>query len=440
MEQPRCYLVWLVASVLLAAACGKSVPEPERPNLLLIAIDTLRVDHLGSYGYEVETSPRIDALLEESVVFEDAHATSSWTLSSFASLMTGLYPSTHKCVGFRSRLDRSYTTLAEILRDHGYATAGIVSHVFMSEKYGLQQGFAHYDQALVLSSAGRSHKQISSPSLSTRALDWLRVRSATTGDQPWFLFVHYFDPHAVYNPHEGFEGRFGSTDVARYDGEIAFTDHHVGRLLDGLDELGFSENTVVALVSDHGEEFLDHGMLRHGKTLYREVMQIPFSIRAPGVTPRRVRDTVRIVDVSPTVLDLLRVPRPTTPIAGRSLAPLLRGESIEPRGALAELRLREAYAADAYVLGRWKLIADRDGDGPSGSGGAGTFLLFDREADPTEQHDVASSHPEVVGELTRHLERALQEARDLAAAYGESERLTLSGEELEQLRALGYAR
>ncbi len=432
MEPPRAISGCLLAAALAASGCGQHAPQ-ERPNLLLVAVDTLRADRLSGYGYAAPTSPRLDAFLSQAVVFEDAQATSSWTLASFASLLTSLYPSSHRCASFSTRLLPQYTTLAEILSANGYATAGIVSHLFLGEKHGLHQGFAHYDQELVMADAQRSHEQISSPEITAKALEWLRGRAGEPRREPWFLFVHYFDPHSVYNQHEGFTERFEATDSGRYDGEVAFTDDHVGRLLEGLEQLGLSGNTVVALVSDHGEEFGEHGAQHHGKTLFREVLQVPFAIRAPGLSPRRVSELVTIVDFLPTVLELLRIPLPQGPIAGRSLVPLMRGEALEPRGALAELRLKPEFPADAYVLGRWKLVVDRSGTEPA-------FQLYDREADPQEQQDLASRNPEVVEDLRQRLRAELQAARAIGSGFRESEQVEHSRAELEQLRALGYGR
>ncbi len=432
MEPAQIFRRGLLAASLALGACG-APPPPQQPNLLLIGVDTLRADRLSGYGYPGPTSPRIDAFLSQAAVFEDAQATSSWTLASFASLLTSLYPSSHRCASFATRLLPQYTTLAELLSERDYSTAGIVSHLFLGEKHGLSQGFERYDQELVLEDPQRSHEQISSPGITDRALAWLRGRASEPRRQPWFLFVHYFDPHSVYNPHAGFSERFEESDSGRYDGEIAFTDEHIGRLLEALSELDLAADTVVALVSDHGEEFGEHGSAHHGKTLHREVLQVPFAIRAPGLPPRRVRELVTIVDFLPTVLELLRIPLPEAPLAGRSLVPLMRGEPLEPRGALAELRLKPEFPADAYVLERWKLVAERGGDAP-------IFRLYDRQADPNEQTDLAAQNPEVVEDLRQRMRAALQAARAVGQTYRGSERVEHSERELEQLRALGYTR
>ncbi len=437
----RALLTTIVAACLLVTGCEEKPREATRLNLLLISIDTLRADRLSGYGYGKPTSPRIDALMNASVVFEDAHATSSWTLASFASLMTGLYPSSHQCLSYSSKLDDSYTTLAEILRDQGYATASVVSHVFLGQKYGMQQGFEHAPEELVLPNMARSNEQITSPRVTDRALDWLRAQAELPDEQPWYLFVHYFDPHVPYNAHEGFTERFGTNQLAHYDGEIAFTDHHIGRLLDGLEEFGPVDDTVVVLVADHGEEFSDHGGRLHGTNLFREVMQVPFMIRAPSAKPRRVSDTVSLVDFLPTALELLRVPESAIPVAGRSLVPLLRGEDMEEAGALAELSLKTPFPADAYVLGKWKLVVGgrqpRDGGRP-GASASDKIRLFDREADPTEQRDLSARHPDLVETLKQRIRAEKDSAHELCRRFREPQKLTHTEQELNHLRALGY--
>jgi arylsulfatase A-like enzyme len=420
--------------------------RPARPNLLWIAVDTLRADHLGAYGYDRATSPSIDRFFATAVVFDDAQATSSWTLPSFASMMTSLYPSTHGCRRFQHRLAPSFTTLAERLRDAGYYTAGIVSHVFLGSKHGLQQGFEHFDEQLVASTLKSSHAAISSPAVTEKALAFLAGRTAASDRRPWFLFVHYFDPHRLYQEHDGSSKAFGTEPVDRYDGEIAFTDEHIGRLLSELDSRGLSSDTVVVFVADHGEEFGDHGRQGHGVTLHNEVTRVPLAIRVPGGTPRRVSDTVSLVDLMPTLLDLLSVDAPDTPMAGRSLVPLLVGGRAGARDALLELEVshyREIHPdQDAYISRGWKLIvAGSRGNVSDQTGGDAEGVrawLYDRERDPEEQHDLSATHPEITARMRDQLESARRAAARLAANFDPAEEADLSPEDLERLRTLGY--
>lgn len=441
---------WLLVLGLGVASCGADpVIEPRR-NLLLIAVDTLRADHLGAFGYERETSPAIDRLFESAVVFEDAHSVSSWTLPSFASLLTSTYPSTHDCWQFDSTLDDSFTTLTEILSDNGYRTAAVVSHVFMASKYGLSQGFQEYDESLVWDDLRMSHQSVTSPAVTKKAIEFLERQAKSEDASPWFLFTHYFDPHSVYNRHKDSPAKFGLLKIDRYDGEIAFTDQYIGRLLQRLRDLDLDDDTVIVFVADHGEEFWDHGGVRHGKSLYREVERVPFAIRAPGIPPRRVEASVSGVDLLPTVLDLLRLALPDIPITGRSLMKLMQGETLQELGLLLESRLdkREDAELESYIQGRWKIIleyprvaAAKQGRFPRVAARdevPGRVELYDRENDVHETTNVATQNPKIVKEMKAWLDSAVDRARGLRMQFDLARRLELSSEEVERLRQLGY--
>lgn len=428
------HLPALLVFVAVAFGCTPS-PEPDtrsRPNLLLIAVDTLRADHLGTYGYERPTSPEIDRFFETATVFEEALSSSSWTLPSFASLMTSVYPSTHRCWRFDTPLDASFTTLAEVLGEQGWHTAAVVSHMFMASTYGLSKGFADYDESLVFDLT-KSHQQISAPPVTQRALAFLDQQASS--DDPWFLWLHYFDPHWLYLRHEGISDEFGARMIDLYDGEIVLTDRHIGRVLRKLDELGLADNTIVAFVADHGEEFGDHGGAQHGKTLYREVTRVPFAMRVPGVAASRVKAPVSVVDFMPTILDLLNVPSPETPMVGRSLQGVMQGEPLDDRDLLLQVQLRsEEVRLNGLVADQWKLVVTR----PLQSGEEGTVELFDRLADPRELRDVSEEHPGVVRALRERLAAEIAQGEELAARFSSPSQLELSVEELQGLRALGY--
>jgi arylsulfatase A-like enzyme len=315
--------------------------------------------------------------------------------------------------------------------------------VFLGSKYGLAQGFLEYDEALVHADLHQSHIAVSSPRVTDKGIAFLERQVADGGGQPWFLFLHYFDPHHAYQPHAPPTPSFGDQPVDRYDGEIAFTDAHIGRLLDRLDELSLAEDTVVVFVADHGEEFGDHGGLAHGRTLHREVERIPFAIRVPGLPGRRVEQAASVVDLLPTVLALLRLPDPARPVAGRSLVGAMSGEGVQQVGILLESRLEKRADAEleAYIEGRWKLVVEYP-RAPAGAGSvpreAQAVFLYDRLADPTEQHDLSSGHPDIVIGLRARLASAVEAARALAPASVAANALELSAEDLERLQALGY--
>ncbi len=308
----------IIAPLCVALAVSACADPAEPPSIVLISIDTLRRDHVSAYGYQRSTTPRIDALAAEGALFLNAVSTSNWTLPSHMSLMTGLPPSLHRVEDDGSRLPAALRTLAETLDENEYATAGFTSHVFLGEQFGFARGFEHY-------STQWNHR---AENVTDQAIDWLEK----TGRDPCFLFVHYFDPHWNYDPPEPFASRFGLADsrygdieylkrhldpadplpaevlddvLRLYDGEIAYTDHHVGRLLDWLRERGRLDRTIIAIVSDHGEEFSDHGGFGHGTHLHGEVTRVPFVLRYPErVEAGKRSELATLSDVPLTLLRL----------------------------------------------------------------------------------------------------------------------------------------
>ena len=434
----RVLLLVLGAAALGAAGIGwaasRERPFEARyagspPSFLFISVDTLRADHMGTYGYARNTTPEVDAWAKDAVVFENAQASASWTLPGLASALTSFYTSTHRCWTFNSRLDPSFTTLPEVLTDAGYDTMAVTSHVFLAPRYGLQQGFVHFDDEFAHPLEDPT-TVITSEMVSDKGIRFLDAKAASTDETPWLLWLHYFDPHGQYNVHPGISEEFGTEqELDRYDGELRYTDLHVGRVLRRLEELGLADSTVVVFFSDHGEEFLDHGGLRHGHALWRELVRVPLIIRAPGVAPRRVPELVRTVDLLPTVLDWVPPLAPPPGIEGVSLFAFLEGRERAPLPALAEIRLQEAFPLECVFEERWKLIVNSKD---------ASVLLYDTVADPLEQRDVAAEHPEVVAELRERLAAMIARAEEAGRRYGEAEALGLSETERHDLQGLGY--
>jgi arylsulfatase A-like enzyme len=362
-------------------------------------------------------------------VFENAQSTSSWTLPSFASLMTSLYSTTHGCWKVESRLEPEYVTLAERLRDAGWDTAMVVPHLFLSAQYGLQQGFTHVDDTMIRTAAD-SDQAISSPGVTERGLRFLERKAAVADGVPWMLWLHYFDPHDVYQPHAGISERFGTEkEIDLYDGEIAFTDAHVARVLARLDELGLAQDTIVVIVSDHGEEFGEHGATRHGYTLYQEAVRVPLIVRVPGIAPRRVAEVVSGVDVMPTLLEACGVEAPA-PIEGRSLLALARGETLPEREALSEVRWHAGQDMRALRAGRWKYIEDH--------GSEPRDFMFDLQTDPREMRDLAADDVARAKSLADLIARRLIRAMHWAERYPLPEQYEPSPGDRKRLEDMGY--
>ncbi len=420
----------LLALAALGACTRAERPAAGAPNVLLITIDTLRADRLGFMGDPRPTSPALDAFAAGAVVFEDAQASSSWTLPAMASVMTGESPAAHRCETLGSVLDDGFTTLAERLLGAGWDTACVVSHLFVTSRYGLQQGFVHTDDAYAYPEVDPAIN-VTSQVISDNGIRFLDQTASSPDQRPWFLWLHYFDPHEQYVDHPGIsdELKLAGDDPASdlYDGEIRYTDLHVGRVLERLAQLGLAEHTVVVVTADHGDEFHEHGATGHGHTLFSELLHVPFAIRAPGIAPRRVSALARQIDVVPTVLALAGL-APDAGLPGRSLVPLMRGEPADEVGALSELH-NGAYQLDAWRKGRFKLIRGA-GDAPP--------RLYDVVADPLERVDVAAQHPDVVRALGAELDAEKERERARGAALGAGGGIALTPGVEQDLHALGY--
>lgn len=434
---------------LLGVSCS---PPPSPRSALLIVVDTLRADHVGCYGDPDVRTPTLDALAARGAQFR-CQSQAPWTLPSTATILSGLYPAGHGTNFPRRTLPPSVRLVAEELRDAGFATAGFVSHDLVSARYGFDRGFDTFDD----SNAG-GHRYVSSDSVTALAVGWLE-----TAPRPFFLFLHYFDAHYDYLPHEGwtapieYEGElkpgaemwslrkripFLGKDDARflrnlYRGEIALIDFSVRRVLHALEERGALDDLVVVMTADHGEEFLEHGWLGHTRTLNQYVLDVPLLVSAPGaIRPGLRAGRVMLVDVRPTLQDLTGLPSPGTP--GLSLArPVpaerdLYSEVTYDASEFAEggYRVRKAMGlgkkADQRSLIRWpwKVVEDRLTD---------EWSLYDLAEDPGEETNRAEERPD----LTERLGAAMAES-DAAIPGDIGEQIILSNEDIEKLRGLGY--
>lgn len=439
------------------AGCRPQDPAPPR-NVLLISIDTLRADHLGCYGYGRPTSPEIDAFCEQSAVFEHTVAHAPSTLLSHTSLLTSRLPQHHGTSHIRNLpLADEVPTLATVLGRAGFATASFNSGGQLAAEFGLDQGFEVYESGehAFRWAVDRGLAWLDRRSGSPRSEAGIPAeKSREAAEPPFFLFLHSYEVHLPYTPEprfselfdDGYEGPLpdhisielvqqinrGQVEIddadldhvrAVYDAGIRSMDESFGRLLAGLAQRGLLESTLVVLTSDHGEEFAEHGMVAwHSHTLYEELLRVPLVMRVPGRTDRRpvrLPFRVRSIDMAPTVLELLGQP-PQPSFHGRSLVPWLGSEPPNeppPSESIAfwdtPRRVYESIAARRYKY--------YDGQ------------LYDLEADPGEQHDLAERHPELVERMERRLA-----ARVAAERAVQGEAIELDAETEKQLRALGY--
>jgi arylsulfatase A-like enzyme len=415
-----------------------------RPNVVLILIDTLRADHVGHLGYERTTTPHLDALAEESWVFERATSAAPWTNPAFAAVFTGREPRTLFSGGAAMKIPESVPRISQLLSAEGYQTAGIISHSFLGEEYDFHLGFDLWDQTNIKGPLGNT-----SPLITDRALSWLDEPPS----QPFLLVLHYFDPHSDYRPRLGFtfgepyqgtvhsgwgnihriqqqarEGLLSAEDIQHlrdvYDSEIGWTDSHIGRLLDGLRDRGLFDDALVVVTADHGEAFMDRPSrwIGHGENLHQELIRVPLIVHLPGQTAsERVPGPVGTIDVLPTILDVVGAEAASSPeFAGRSLV----GDRPD-RPVFSETQRRGHH--ESITQGRWKLIYT-----PT----KGATALFDLEADPMERRDESGAHPDIADELLAALKSWERRNAPPSAAARLPE---VSEAEKERLRALGYA-
>ncbi|MEQ1891937.1 MAG: sulfatase [Planctomycetota bacterium] len=413
---------------LFLGACSGGTPRPK--NVLLVCVDTLRADQLGAYGQEPSITPRLDALAAESVVFERAHSAASWTLPSLGSTFTSQWSSTTGLWTFESKLAESFTTLPELFAARGFDTYGIASHVYFDGQYGLQQGFARFDAELCHRKGEPGWREVTSPEVTARAARWLSDRA--DDPDPFLLFVHLFDPHLPYLDHEAADPNDAHrSEWERYRSEIAFTDGHVGALLDALAASGHADDTLVVFFSDHGESFLEHPPInRHSYGLFEEELRVPLFVKVPGLAARRVASFVRSVDLLPTLVELFGLDdRERELRVGQSLVGALRGESHVEHPNVAEIRLKEGFHANALVSGNEKLIEDVS---------SGRYRLYDLAADPRERRDLAPTNPERVEALKSALTALIAEAATRGARFPKDAAVQHTPEELQHLFDLGY--
>lgn len=441
-----------LVSVSVPASCVftgcKDKGPSERPrNVILLSLDTLRADHLGCYGYTRRTSPTLDRLASQGVLFTDTSSPSPWTLPAHASLLTGKYPSRHAVKTHNSYLPYDISPLAQILRENGFHTAGIVNSFYLTRKYGLDRGFNDFVYV-------RERLDRREPSeVEQEALEWV----SSNREHPFFLFLHYYDPHSDYCSLQPYEEEFvrpsyqGTADgttsqllehrkglvrlnqedvkhlINLYDASIRQMDDGMARLLKFLETEQLLGNTLLIVTSDHGEEFFDHGGVLHGRTQFQELIHVPLIFKGPGI-PRsvKIKQMGSLIDVLPTVLRILDIPYPGN-LDGVDLGFFWRkdaGRSSE-RYVFSEADhnnvrddIKRAIRTERYKL-HYDLLTK-------------STQLFDLARDRREETDIASRKPDLVRSLLGHLQAFMQEERPQQAQP------SLTPRERERLKSLGY--
>lgn len=424
-EQKSHWRQWLSVLLVIAglAAAFAWWQRPRQPAFLLITLDTTRADRVGSYGYAAARTPALDALAESGIRFSSAYATAPLTLPSHATMMTGLYPPEHGLrTNGKGRLHSEIPTLAKTLQQSGYRTGAFVGAFVLDSKFGLDQGYDQYDDDL--SESRRTddplHRERPASSVVDRALEWL----GRDPHEPFFCWVHLYDPHFPYEPHAD---EFGDEFAQRpYDAELAFVDRQVARLTEFLKANGIADDTLVMVVGDHGEGLGDHQELMHGYMLYNSTLHVPWLASWPGHIPSQtvVAAPVSLVDLLPTALDWLQIPPPDG-TTGRSLSGLIAGDNVDPSPCYAETddpRLDNGWCGlQTIVTPEWKYIRTADRE------------LFRTADDAGELRNLAVAEPAEVQALDRQL-------LDFLAGLTprKTDLANLSSRELHVLAGLGY--
>jgi len=432
---------------LLLSGCGKR-QHAKKPNIILITLDTTRADRLGCYGYRRQTSPNIDKLAEESVLYTRAIAPSSWTLPSHASLFTGKFTSSHGARydpegpllltdaisgpeswdAYRARgLAQNEVTLAEVLKETGYTTAAVVGGPWMKRIFGLNKGFDYYNDSQISTVNGRLASQVT-----TSALNWLERRR----EKKFFLFLNYFDPHGPYSPPEGFALRFlpkGTNFTGReptleetnalYDAEILYMDHYIGRFLQKLKVENLYNDTLIIVTSDHGELFGEHGKFGHGHYLYQEELHVPLFIKYPAgeVSPKRTDLRAQLTDILPMIYERVGITIPGN-IQGTSPS-----------------QIKHPIIAETYPLpliskdGSWQSIFE--GDFKFIWNSKNQHMLFNLKDDPEENVNIIVQDSKRTERMWAQMEQYLAKLPKpgLAVPAGEPDDQTR-----EALKSLGY--
>ena len=429
----------LILTTLTALCVAAETPAKPALNVVLITIDTLRADHIGCYGYKQIKTPNIDGLAADGARFDRAFAVVPVTLPSHSSMLTGTYPMLSGMHDFSgNKLSPLQPTLASVLKQAGYQTGAVIGAAVLDSRFGLNQGFDfyydHFDFSR-LDEANLDEMERPGNVVADVALDWL----AKNSQRKFFLWMHLYDPHSPYHPPEPYSREYAAQP---YDGEIAFADEQVGRLLRFLKGRGIYQNTVIVLCGDHGESLGEHGEKTHGFFIYNATMHVPLIIRLPesrlpeNAAARRVAGSVSLVDLMPTVLGALGLEIPSQ-VQGRSLLAELRAGRTERDRSFQADRDRVLYGETFLprIHFNWSELRGSENtkyhfiDAPRPE-------LYDLAKDPGEVHNLFSEKKAVAEEMRAKLVGMI---RDYSAGKEMAEKTGLDPALMERLKSLGYA-
>lgn len=440
-----------VAALLLAAVIllnifmytQKRLNARTGPNILLISIDTLRADHLGSYGHRIPTNPNIDRIAAKGILFENAYAQAPWTYPSMASMHTSVYPSQLNISELSTVLNQRFMTLAEHMKNNFYNTSAVIANRIVNKNRGFNQGFDIYDEDPI-----GEVTDVTSHKVSDRAIEYLN----RSNGHKFFMWLHYMDPHDAYVRHpeynysKGYGGaltnhlsigdlnkqneHLSDSDLKYirdiYDEEISYMDYQVGRVFDELDKLGLSENTVIFITADHGEEFLERGKFGHTNTLNQELIHVPLIIYVPSekeLGAKRVKSAVEVRSIAKTILDISGINN--SRILGENL--LITAENDDDKSYAFSQKLREGNEQiEAIIKGKWKLMKNIDLD---------SYELYDLENDPGERNNLFDSE-DVDTDIIRDL--IVRSSKIEKGTVYEPVEIDLNENEIAKLKALGY--
>ena len=419
------------------------------PNILFIVVDTLRSDHTSIEDPELGTTGYLkDTLLPDSVYFSKGYSNSPWTLPSISSMITSRYPSQLGIRNLISKIDEEDFTITELMREEGYRTGAVISHILLKESYGISQGFDYFNDRNISGEFG-NHIAISSPGVTKDAINFIQAKKG----EKFFLFLHYFDPHYIYLDHEKeteYKGKFRSKDISYlreqirndeysgrdteylkycYNTEIKFTDFYIGKVINELKRSGIYENTIIIFTSDHGEEFVERGWLGHSTTLYREQTGVPIIIKPVDKAHLSLRSFENIpvsnIDLVPTLISM----------AGLKRMPGLSGKDLfssDPGnhtffGEVSQKEFGSDIELISVIWQNWKMIKDLKSN---------RFELYNINKDIDEKENIIGSVPNISSKLKLKIQKWLKNMRK--PGIKGKQRRSLSDSEREKLRTLGY--